>query len=696
MKYNQIILDTMYSANYKPSTIDQLKESMYIGDNEEYSEFVKSLVELEENYEIARDEKDKYRLASDLGIFTGSFKYNQKGFGFVDSAEFSAFVPLKNMNYALDKDEVVARITNKEEMECEIVKIIKHANELIVGTIKIKDNKRYFLSDKEFKDRKFSISNIREIKAYSDIKVLVRVDSFSKTIKGEIVKVIGYKSDPGVDITSVLYEHNIKCEFDEETLDEAMNVNETISKKDYENRTDFTNDMVITIDGDDAKDLDDAISVEKIQHGYRLSVHIADVSHYVQANTAIDNEAFTRGTSVYVTDRVVPMLPHLLSNGICSLNPNVERLTMSCIMDINVIGDIMDYKIVQGVIKSKYRMTYNKVNQILAKDDESMKEYQPIVAMIDDMKKLSKIIRKRREDLGAIDFDKKENKIIVDDKGKPVDVVLRTRGESERIIEDFMIAANECVATHMKWQEIACLYRVHEHPNPKKIKEFIKTAKILGYNFKGNINSLRPKQCQQMLIQAKGKDEYQVLSTFLLRCMAKARYDGNCLGHFGLALENYLHFTSPIRRYPDLLVHRMIRKYCIEQCIDENDIRNDDEYIEQAAIQSSEKERCAVDAEREVNDMKSAEYMSKFIGHQFYGIISSITKFGMFIELDNAIEGLVHVSNMNNDHYKYEENARTLIGERTGKVYKIGQKVKVEVLGANKFKREIDFIIVRG
>lgn len=431
-----------------------------------------------------------------------------------------------------------------------------------------------------------------------------------------------------------------------------------------------------------------------IENGYRLGVHIADVSHYVTSGSELDKEAYRRGTSIYVVDRVVPMLPHALSNGICSLNPRVVRLTLSCIMDIDYEGNIIDYKLCPSFIKSHYRMTYKNVNKILSREEKMTQKYENLVEMLDIALELSDVLANRKRRLGAINFDSRESEIKVDEKGKVIDVKVRERGRAEQIIEDFMVAANECVASINKNMDLVSIYRVHETPDVKKMREFISTAKTMGYQFKGDINDVHPKQLQKMLKDAQGQENFGVLSTYMLRSMRKARYDRQCLGHFGLALKEYTHFTSPIRRYPDLIVHRMLRKYYFNQCIDLEQIKKDDEFVEEASVQTSKCERVAVETERDIEDMKKCEYMESFIGRKYDGIISGVTKFGFFVELDNAIEGLVHVSTMQDDHYNYDDRIKALIGEHTAKVFKMGQKVRVELIEASKFKKQIEFQLI--
>lgn len=696
MKLEKLILDTIKSQKYKGYTISEFSRALNMEDSDSYKELAKTLNAMEGERVLARDKRERYFTSESLGYMTGILHMNPKGFGFVENDEESFYVSRDNMKLAMPDDKVYVKTFTAFDGrgECEVVEILEHAMKKIVGTIKIKGGERYFLADSFMNGRRVRITNYEEFRVVNGTKVLLEIDSYGQVLKCRIAKVLGHKNDPGVDILSILLENDIEPQFPESVMEAVKKIPETVREEDKENRRDLTNKTIITIDGEDAKDLDDAISVEKIENGYRLGVHIADVSHYVTERSAFDLEAYHRGTSVYVVDRVVPMLPHALSNGICSLNPKVERLTLTCEMDIDKKGEIMQYQIYPSFIKTTERMTYTKVNEILDGDETAIKEYQHIYELCQNMYALSKIIRKRRHTLGAIDFDAKEAKVIVNEKGKPVDIVLRERGEAERIIEDFMIAANECVATHMKWLEIPSIYRIHETPEPKKMREFARIAKTLKYQLKGNIQSIYPKQLQELLEEAKGHENYSVLSTYMLRSMQKARYDNKCLGHFGLALQEYLHFTSPIRRYPDLIVHRMLRKYAFEHNSDPKEMMSDEKRVEDCAIQASVRERKAVDAERAVDDMKKAEYMERYVGDVFVGYISGITKFGFFVELENTVEGLVHVSTLTDDHYVYDDFTKTLVGSRTANVYKMGQKVKVKCTNANRYKREIDFEIL--
>lgn len=694
MDYKKILSDTMMSSKYKGKTLQELKGLFDLSDSHEFTAFMKAYNEGIEDLTFI-ELKDKIYLASKMGYFKGILKIHPKGFGFVENDEFSCYV--SDVKNAMNGDEVMAVFINEEyeQSECKIVKILKHNLKHLVGTVKKTAGKSpRFLPDSPLVSQNIRILNWNQFKLVHDAKVLIRITKY-EPLTAEIEKVIGYKYDPGVDITSLLLEHDVNIEFNDDVMKEVDKIKDHVTAKDKKGREDLTDQLIITIDGDDSRDFDDAISIEKIENGYRLGVHIADVSYYVKEKSALDREAYERGTSIYVCDRVVPMLPQYLSNGICSLNPDVERLTISCVMDIDHQGEVLQYRIFPSVIRSKERMTYANVNKIIHKDEKMCQKYAHLLEMVEDMLRLSAIIRKRRERFGSIDFDTKEGKILLDQKGRAVDVVLRERGESERIIEDFMIQANEVVANHMKWLEIPGMYRIHEQPDPKKMREFVHIAQLSGLKFKGNVLNIKPMQCQTILKEARKKEEYSIISESLLRCMAKARYDAKCLGHFGLGLKEYTHFTSPIRRYPDLVVHRMLRKYCFNEMPQENVMKKDEVWIEKAAMHSSEQERKAVECERDVDDMKKAEYMEKHIGEKYEGMISGVTKFGFFVELDNTVEGLVHISTLDDDHYVYDEGTRSLIGMRTLKRYTMGQKVKVICRAASRFKKQVDFELLR-
>lgn len=697
MNIESSIMNIIQKPKYRGMNIRQLADQLQMTDSEAFSQLCRTLNHLTEENVLFLDAQNRYFTPEQLGYFIGILHLNQKGFGFVEADESSVYVAADALGLAIHQDKVVVQTQKKADgsQEGKIIQILEHAIHQVIGTIKIKAGKTFFLPDHYFYHRRFQLTNTDQFHLVNDTKVLVHIDRYDAILSAHIVKEVGYKYDPGVDILSVLYEHDIDPEFPAAVMKEVTKINDHVIEEDKVGRRSLLDLQIITIDGEDSRDLDDAVSVQVLDNGYRLGVHIADVSHYVQPGSELNAEAYERGTSVYVSDRVVPMLPHALSNGICSLNPKVERLTLTCMMDIDHQGEIIKYELFPSYIKTTERMTYTQVNAILEQDVAMCKKYAHIITLCENMKALAKILRRRRESLGAIDFDTKEAKIIINDQGKVKDIQVRERKEAERIIEDFMIAANECVAAHMKWMELPALYRIHETPDPKKMREFARIAMMLGYPLKADVNHVYPQQLQQLLIRAKEDEIYPVLSTFLLRSMQKARYDDHCLGHFGLGLSEYLHFTSPIRRYPDLLVHRMLHKYYFQSNQDPIKLQQDEQWMEQAAQQCSSRERIAIEAERDVDDMKKAEYMERFIGRDFTGVISGVTKFGFFVELDNTVEGLVHISTLHDDYYHYDEHSYCLIGERTGRKYRMGQTVAVRCVDASRFKKQVDFEIIR-
>ncbi|MDF9823956.1 ribonuclease R [Breznakia sp. PF5-3] len=696
MNYTNMILNTIQSNKYKGLDVNGFKEAFSVSSSQELTQLMKSLNRLEDEYIIIQNEKNQYFPLEKLGYFVGVLRKNPKGFGFVENDEMSIYANRYEIVKYLDGDEVLARIIHNRDdsIECEVIKVISHSKHTVIGVIKKKNNRTWFLPDTPMPNQKFKIRNLKDFKLVNDTKVQLYIEKFGKTLECTILQIIGHKYDPGIDILSILLEHDIEPAFPKGVLQEADQIKEEITEDDKKGRLDLRDELTITIDGEDSKDLDDAISVKRKGKNYVLGVHIADVSYYVKEGSLLDKEAYKRGTSVYVVDRVVPMLPHVLSNGICSLNEKVERLTLSCIMEINHHGEVVDYKIAPSYIKTTRRMTYTNVNLILNGNQKVQKKFDDLLEMLDDAKQLSMILRKRKDALGEIDFDKKESKILVDKQGKVKDIVLRERGEAERIIEDFMIAANECVAAHTKHLDMPSIYRVHETPDPKKMREFAHLVNTMGYTLKADVNHVYPKQLQQLLKQAHKDPSFDVLSTYMLRSMRKARYDQNCLGHFGLGLQEYTHFTSPIRRYPDLIVHRMLRKHYFNHVHNLEMIEKDEHFIDEASEHTSKMERNAVEAERDVEDMKKCEYMEAYINHKFDGVVSSITKFGMFVELENTIEGLVHISTLKDDVYHYDDRAKALIAQHSAKQYKMGQKVRVKVIDASKFKKQIDFEII--
>ena len=660
---------------------------------------------LEEGYTVYRSNKDKYMLFENSHLLKGRLSVNKKGFGFVivDGRDEDIYIDAKNMNGALNNDLVVVeelKGQNGKKTEGRVVKVLKKENNLIVGEYKIIDGNPHFIPD----DKKLRMEIILDNKDLDDLvdghKIQVSIVKEMGKYKylGEVVKIIGHKNDPGVDILSIIYDHGINDTFTDEVMEEVNALPSEVLDSDRKGRKDLTDMTIFTIDGDDTKDIDDAISISSKGENYILGVHIADVSYYVKEGTALYKEAYSRGTSVYLVDRVVPMLPHKLSNGICSLNPNVDRLAISCIMEITPNGKIVSHDIFESVIRSRIQMTYKKVNKIL-NDEETPEGYEPFKDDLKLMWELAKILRKEKLARGYLDFDVDEPKILVDENCKPYDVVLRERGKGENMIEDFMIAANETVAEHVFYMGLPFVYRVHEVPDNEKVEEFLNSISMLGYHVVGDRNFVYPKSMKKILDQLRDKEGFEILSTLLLRCMKKAVYKPENLGHYGLASKCYTHFTSPIRRFPDTTVHNLLRKYIFNEPNDK-ELNRLIEYWEEnlpaLCDHASEKERDSIDCERDVESMKMAEYMEGHIGEEYDGTISSVMNFGLFVQLDNMIEGLVHISEIKGDYYTFDETTHTLRGEKKGKMYKLGQKVRVVVTNASKENSTIDFNLVEG
>ena len=660
---------------------------------------------LEEGYTVYRSNKDKYMLFENSHLLKGRLSVNKKGFGFVivDGRDEDIYIDAKNMNGALNNDLVVVeelKGQNGKKTEGRVVKVLKKENNLIVGEYKIIDGNPHFIPD----DKKLRMEIILDNKDLDDLvdghKIQVSIVKEMGKYKylGEVVKIIGHKNDPGVDILSIIYDHGINDVFTDEVMEEVNALPSEVLDSNRKGRKDLTDMTIFTIDGDDTKDIDDAISISKKGENYILGVHIADVSYYVKEGTALYKEAYSRGTSVYLVDRVVPMLPHKLSNGICSLNPNVDRLAISCIMEITPNGKIVSHDIFESIIRSRIQMTYKKVNKIL-NDEETPEGYEPFKDDLKLMWELAKILRKEKLARGYLDFDVDEPKILVDENCKPYDVVLRERGKGENMIEDFMIAANETVAEHVFYMGLPFVYRVHEVPDNEKVEEFLNSISMLGYHIVGDRNFVYPKSMKKILDQLRDKEGFEILSTLLLRCMKKAVYKPENLGHYGLASKCYTHFTSPIRRFPDTTVHNLLRKYIFNEPNDK-ELNRLIEYWEEnlpaLCDHASEKERDSIDCERDVESMKMAEYMESHIGEEYDGTISSVMNFGLFVQLDNMIEGLVHISEIKGDYYTFDETTHTLRGEKKGKMYKLGQKVRVVVTNASKENSTIDFNLVEG
>jgi len=686
----------------KALTIFELEDELNLIDVEEVRQLQDILSFLEKEAVIYHSNKDKYMMLEDSHLKRGIMRANKKGFGFVDIDfdDRDVYISQDNMNGSIHDDIVLVEIISKKSMprlEGRVVKILKREKETFVGEINFDNNIGYITLDEAKIKLKIEVPRDLSMNAVDGHKVVVRLvkklDNHGKHV-GEVVEIIGHKNDPGVDILSIVKKYNIEVEFPDDVKEEVKNISNCVLENEIVGRRDLRDEMIFTIDGDDTKDIDDAISIERLKNGnYRLGVHIADVSYYVKEGSSLDSDAMERGTSVYLVDRVIPMLPHELSNGICSLNPNVDRLAISCFMEFDSKGYQVDYEIVESVIRSRKQMTYKNVNSILEKKivPDGYEEY---VGSLELMNELANILRKMKENRGYIDFEVDEAKILVDKDCVPTEVVLRERGTGELLIEDFMIAANECVATHIYFMNLPFIYRVHEVPKEEKIKSFLNYIQTLGYSVPGNLKENNPKTIQKIIRVLDDKPEFKILSSLLLRSMQKAVYKAENLGHFGLASKCYTHFTSPIRRYPDTTVHRLLRTYLFKHKLDDGTIKHWEDKLLYVSEHSSSRERASVDCEREVEDMKMAEYMEKHIGEEFEGMISSVLSFGMFVELDNLIEGLVPIKDMN-DFFVYDEERMTLTGERSHVKYTIGERVVVKVVRASKEEKIIDFEIVK-
>ena len=683
--------------------IYELQDRVGVNSVEETKEFTEELRKLEDEVVVYHSNKDKYMMLENSHLRKGVMRANKKGFGFVEveGLDDDIYVSQDNMNGAIHDDVVLVEITSKmniDRIEGRVLKIIERKIQKYIGLMKF-DSKgmgHVILDDSKIK-LNIQVPKEKSLNAVDGHKVVVEVDKMMNhngRCEGHVCEIIGHVNDPGVDILSIIYKYNINVDFPDEVKSQVASMPMEVYESDLKGRRDLRDQVIFTIDGDDTKDIDDAISIEKLSNGhYRLGVHIADVSYYVKEGSPLDTEAMDRGTSVYLVDRVIPMLPHELSNGICSLNPNVDRLAMSCVMEFNNEGKQLDYEIFPSVIRSRIQMTYKKVNSILEKNIIP-EGYEDYADDLKTMEEVAEILRKAKVKRGYIDFGVEEAKILVDENCVPTDVVLRERGMGENLIEDFMIAANECVATHIYFMNLPFIYRVHEYPKEEKIRSFLGFVSSLGYQVNGNIKDVKPTTMQAILKQLQDKPEYKILSSLLLRSMQKAVYKPENLGHYGLASKCYTHFTSPIRRYPDTTVHRLLRTYLVEGKVDMQTIKKWEEKLVYIAEHSSERERASIDCEREVDDMKMAEYMEKHIGEEYEGMISSITSFGMFVELDNLIEGLVPLRDMK-DFFHFDEERMTLTGEKSHVKYSIGERVVIKVVRASKEEKTIDFEVVR-
>ena len=678
LKFNEILNDTGADKNELSAALDEMVAS----------------------YELLRTKKGTYALPEQLGYVVGKMQRKERGFGFLipDEGDEDVFIPASEMNGAFGGDRVLASFSHKspkdKRKEGIVLRILERGRTELVGTFDEIPSGGFLVPEDRSWGSDVFIPRDKKKGAKKGDKVVVKITKYEaergRNPIGEVAEVLGSSEDIGVDILCIIKEKGIPTEFDKNTLAEAAKAG-NIAKSDLKDRLDLTGKVVVTIDGADAKDLDDAISIAKTPAGnYLLGVHIADVSNYVKPGTALDDEAYERATSVYFVDRVIPMLPESISNGICSLSEGVLRLTMSCFMEIDARGKVISYDIRKSYIKSTARLTYDEVNDIFDGDKEAIKKRKNIQEHLYEMKNLAETLTAARYRRGSLELDIDEAHIQVNEEGIPVSISPRTRGISHRMIEEFMLAANETVARHVANMELPFMYRVHAQPDPEKLKEFLRFSHNLGYHIKGSSDDIRPKQLQEILDAADGKPEENVLNMIMLRTMQKAVYSSNNIGHFGLASKCYCHFTSPIRRYPDLIVHRVL-KGIIDGKIFGGYIEQFGNRAAGIALHCSERERRAMLAERDVDDLKMTEYMSQHVGEVFDAVISGVTEFGIFAELPNTIEGLIRMTSLDDDYYVYEEQGYQLRGQRHGNVYKLGQKIKVRCIKADIAMRNIDF-----
>ena len=703
-KIREQLLGLINDPHYNPLKREELALIFNIHPSE-MPMFYNFLDELEEDGYIIKTKKGRVMSPNKMGLFVGKFVAHRKGYGFVESdEEFTQdlFIPKDDINGALHNDRVMAEIvttaTEDKRAEGKVIKIIKREVTRVVGLFQ--ENKSFGFvvpDDKKFNQDIF-IPKRGFNGAKNDDKVVCEITLWpqeNRKPEGKIIEVLGKKGERGVEIDSIIRAHGLPEEFPKKVIDEANYVSSQDLEDEIARRLDLRHLDIFTIDGEDAKDLDDAISIEVLPNGnYKLGVHIADVTHYVREKSKLDKEALKRATSVYLVDKVIPMLPKQLSNGVCSLNPFEDKLTLSCIMEIDENGKVVNSEIAETVINSKARMTYTEVSDILEKDDEKLK--QTFAKQVEDFKnaeKLARILMKRRERRGAIDFDFPEAKIILNREGKVVDIKCYERRISNKMIEEFMLVANETVAEHFYWLQLPFVYRIHETPSAEKMEDLNKFIATFGYHIKGDLEDVHPKEIQSLVEKIKGTKEEESISTIALRSMKQAKYSPQCIGHFGLAAKYYCHFTSPIRRYPELQIHRIIKEQLNNKL---NNKRQEQlsHIVEYASTQSSERERAAELAERDVHDFYKACYMADKVGQEFDGVVSSVTSFGMFVELENTVEGLIRLANMRDDYYIYNQETYTIMGERSHKTFKIGDTVRIKVDNVNVDFREIDFVLI--
>ena len=693
----RMIYDFICDDLYVPMKLKELAILMQVPKRDR-AELTRVMDALVEDGKVELTKKGKY-IKSEKKYETGVFTSHPKGFGFVtiEGMDEDIFIPAEQVNGAMHMDTVqlvISPTPGGKRREGTITKILSHGMNEVVGTYE--DNKTFgfVVPDNPKIAKDIFIPKERSMGAVTGHKVIVAITDYGKDGKkpeGKVTEIIGHINDPGVDIMSLVKAYNIPVEFSPKIMRQVENVSNEVSEADMAGRLDLRDWQMVTIDGEDAKDLDDAVSLTKEGDLYRLGVHIADVSNYVQEHSALDVEAEDRGTSVYLVDRVIPMLPHKLSNGICSLNAGENRLALSCIMMIDEKGKVVDHKIAETVIKVDRRMSYTSVKKILADQDKAERaEYKELVPMFEMMEHVAAILRKKRMKRGSIDFDFPETKIILDKSGRPVDIKPYERNVATRMIEDFMLIANETVAQDYFWQEVPFVYRTHENPDEEKIKKLSTFINNFGYTLHIGSDEVHPKELQKLLSKIEGTEEEPLISRLTLRSMKQAKYTTECTGHFGLATNYYCHFTSPIRRYPDLQIHRII-KDCLRGRMNAKKAEHYEKILPEVAKHASEMERRADEAERETDKLKKVQYMKERLGQEFTGVISGVTSWGFYVELPNTIEGLVHVTALEGDYFQFSEETYELIGEHTNIHYKLGQTVTVIAVDVDEVMRTIDF-----
>ncbi len=695
------ILNFMRDTGYAPMTSEELMDAL--AGTCSPNKFWQELLALEQNGEIIKTRFDTYGLPEKMGLVAGRFQLTSKGFGFVipdnKGDRPDVFIPPRALNGAMNNDRVLARIDNDthgKKPEGEILRIIVHANNKVVGVFHQSGEFAFVTPDDKRIGQDVYVMKRHFNNAKDGQKVVVEITEWpqnNRKAEGKVTEVLGNLGDVGLEILSIIKQNDLPLTFPEEVLDASYKVPKTIKKSELNGRRDLRDRSVVTVDGEDAKDLDDAVYVEKLNSDeYLLGVYIADVSYYVTENSVLDREARARGTSVYLVDRVLPMLPERLSNGICSLNAGEDRLSMACEMHINGEGKVLNYEIFPAVINVRHRLSYNIVRAMLAGDAELCAKYKDILPMVGKMDELREILHKKRAKRGAVDFDLPEQKVILDEKLHPIEIVQRIHGNAESIIEEFMLAANETVAQHMFNQHWPFIYRVHDIPAEEKMQDFAKL--LANFNIKFKVHEeTKPKDIQQAVEAIAGTPEERLITTVALRSMKQAVYQTENIGHFGLAAKYYTHFTSPIRRYPDLIVHRLLHRWLQAPKLPANEVEPLGDKLDMIAEHSSIRERAAADAERATVELKKCEYMADHIGEEFDGTISGVTAFGMFVELENGVEGLVHISSLMDDYYDYYEERYALVGTHSGNVYRLGDKVRIEVLQVNISDVSIDFIM---